>query len=81
VIVAVAAGKYVLDPTLTTRVSHLMRDSGIPASRQDWLAILSISEKRQLALLVPRMTNTEIAELWDLRDNTVKTTSAGSSRN
>ena len=71
-IVAVAAGKFILDPTLTTRVLHLVRDGGIPSSGQDRLAILSNQERRVLALVAQGMTNKEIAEQMGLSDKTVK---------
>ncbi|HWA25606.1 MAG TPA: response regulator transcription factor [Lacunisphaera sp.] len=70
-IIAVAAGKFILDPTLTTRVLNLMRDGG-NAAEQDKLAVLSAQERRVLALVAEGMTNKEIAEQLDLSDKTVK---------
>jgi two-component system, NarL family, response regulator DevR len=72
-IIGVAAGKFILDPTLTTRVLSLMRDGGSgAASEEDKLALLSAQEKRVLALVAEGMTNKEIAEQLGLSDKTVK---------
>lgn len=71
-IVDVAAGKFILDPALTTRVLNLVRGGGGPPSEQGKLAILSAQEKRVLALVAEGKTNKEIAEQMGLSDKTVK---------
>lgn len=71
-IVDVAAGKFILDPTLTTRVLNLVRGGNMPPSEQNKLAILSAQERRVLALVAEGKTNKEIAEQMGLSDKTVK---------
>jgi two-component system response regulator DevR len=72
-IFGVASGKFILDPTLTTRVLNFVRESGTgSASEQDKLAILSTQERRVVALVAEGMTNKEIAEQLELSDKTVK---------
>jgi two-component system, NarL family, response regulator DevR len=71
-IVDVAAGKFILDPTLTTRVLNLVRSGGTSTSEQNKLAILSAQERRVLALVAEGKTNKEIAEQMGLSDKTVK---------
>lgn len=71
-IVDVAAGKFILDPTLTTRVLNLVRGGGTATTEQNKLAILSAQERRVLALVAEGKTNKEIAEQMGLSDKTVK---------
>jgi two-component system, NarL family, response regulator DevR len=71
-IVDVAAGKFILDPTLTTRVLNLVRSGGTATTEQNKLAILSAQERRVLALVAEGKTNKEIAEQMGLSDKTVK---------
>ncbi len=71
-IVDVAAGKFILDPSLTTRVLNLVRTGGNASPEQNKLAILSAQERRVLALVAEGKTNKEIAEQMGLSDKTVK---------
>jgi two-component system response regulator DevR len=71
-IVDVAAGKFILDPSLTTRVLNLVRTGGTTPAEQNKLAILSAQERRVLALVAEGKTNKEIAEQMGLSDKTVK---------
>jgi two-component system response regulator DevR len=71
-IVDVAAGKFILDPTLTTRVLNLVRSGSSSPAEQNKLAILSAQERRVLALVAEGKTNKEIAEQMGLSDKTVK---------
>lgn len=70
-IIDVAAGKFILDPAVTTRVLNLVRH-GAPQSESDKLAQLSAQERRVLALVADGKTNKEIAEQMGLSDKTVK---------
>jgi two-component system response regulator DevR len=70
-IVDVAAGKFILDPAVTTRVLSLMRHGG-PAAENNKLAQLSTQERRVLAQVAEGKTNKEIAEQMALSDKTVK---------
>lgn len=70
-IIDVAAGKFILDPAVTTRVLNLVRN-GAPQSEQDKLGQLSAQERRVLALVAEGKTNKEIAEQMGLSDKTVK---------
>lgn len=70
-IIDVAAGKFILDPAVTTRVLNLMRHGG-PATENNKLSQLSTQEKRVLALVAEGKTNKEIAEQMALSDKTVK---------
>jgi len=68
----VAGGKFILDPTLTTRLLHLIRSNGAPPTEQGRLSILSAQERRVLSLVAEGKTNKEIAEQMGLSDKTVK---------
>lgn len=70
-IIDVAAGKFILDPAVTTRVLNLVRN-GAPQNEQDKIAQLSSQERRVLALVADGKTNKEIAEQMGLSDKTVK---------
>jgi two-component system, NarL family, response regulator DevR len=65
----VAAGHSVLDPSLADQVLHLMKHGPSPA---DPLQVLSVQERRVLALLAGGLTNKEIAERMGLAEKTVK---------
>jgi two-component system response regulator DevR len=71
-IVDVAAGKFILDPTITTHVLNLVRKGSNPPNEPDKLATLSAQERRVLALVAEGKTNKEIAEEMELSDKTVK---------
>lgn len=70
-IIDVAAGKFILDPAVTTRVLNLVRN-GPPQGQQDKLAHLSAQEMRVLALVAEGKTNKEIGDLMSLSGKTVK---------
>ncbi len=70
-IIDVAAGKFILDPAVTTRVLSLMRQGG-PVTENNKLAQLSTQERRVLAFVAEGKTNKEIAEQMALSDKTVK---------
>lgn len=71
-IVDVAAGKFILDPTVTTHVLKLVRSGSNPPAEHDKLATLSAQERRVLAFVAEGKTNKEIAEQMILSDKTVK---------
>lgn len=71
-IVDVAAGKFILDPTVTTHVLNLVRNGSNPPTGQDKLATLSAQERRVLAFVAEGKTNKEIAGQMELSDKTVK---------
>ena len=71
-IVDVAAGKFILDPTVTTHVLNLVRGGSNPPNETDKLGTLSTQERRVLALVAEGKTNKEIAEQMGLSDKTVK---------
>ena len=71
-IVDVGAGKFILDPTVTTHVLNLVRHGSNPPTEQDRLAGLSTQERRVLALVAEGKTNKEIAAQMGLSDKTVK---------
>lgn len=71
-IVDVAAGKFILDPTVTTHVLKLVRSGSNPPTEQDKLATLSAQERRVLAFVAEGKTNKEIAGQMELSDKTVK---------
>jgi len=68
----VAGGKFILDPTLTSRLLNLIRSNSTPPMEQNRLSILSSQERRVLALVAEGKTNKEIAEQMSLSDKTVK---------
>ena len=70
-IVDVAAGKFILDPTVTTHVLNLVRQGSNPPGPGK-LSALSAQESRVLALVAEGKTNKEIAEDMGLSDKTVK---------
>lgn len=70
-IIDVAAGKFILDPAVTTRVLNLVRN-GTPQNEEDKMAQLSAQERRVLALVADGKTNKGIAEQMGLSDKTVK---------
>lgn len=70
-IVDVAEGKFILDPALTSRVLSMVRTSAPPTSPNK-LALLSVQERRVLALVAEGKTNKEVAEQMGLSDKTVK---------
>lgn len=61
-IVDVAAGNFILDPTVTTHVLNLVRSGSNPPHEQDKLATLSPQERRVLALVAEGKTNKRSAE-------------------
>jgi two-component system, NarL family, response regulator DevR len=65
----VAAGKSILDPTITARVMQMVKSGGGPP---DVLAALSPQEKRVLALIAEGCTNKEVAAQLGLSEKTVK---------
>ena len=65
----VAAGKSVLDPTVTARVMQLVKCG---ATGRDDLATLSPQEKRVLALIAEGCTNKEVGVKMSLSEKTVK---------
>jgi two-component system response regulator DevR len=71
-IVDVVAGKFILDPAVTTRVLKLMRQGGGATGESNKLSQLSTQERRVLALVAEGKTNKEIAEQMALSDKTVK---------
>jgi two-component system response regulator DevR len=68
----VAAGKFILDPTVTTHVLNLVRQGGSAPPEQSKLDTLSAQEQRVLSLVAEGKTNKEIAEQMGLSDKTVK---------
>lgn len=64
----VAAGKSILDPSVTARVIQLVKGG----SGQDALAILSPQERNVLALIADGHTNKEVANRLGLAEKTVK---------
>lgn len=66
----VAAGKSVLDPTVTARVLQLVKDNS--GGSESALDQLSPQEKRVLALIAEGRTNKEVAQELGLAEKTVK---------
>ena len=71
-IVDVAAGKFILDPTVTTHVLTLLRGGSNPPTEPDKISMLTPQEQRVLAQVAEGRTNKEIAEQLGLSDKTVK---------
>ena len=67
----VAAGKFILDPTVTVHVLNLVRQRGATKENAQ-LNLLSPQERRVLAFVSDGKTNKEIAVLMELSDKTVK---------
>jgi two-component system response regulator DevR len=72
-ILDVNAGKFILDPMVTSRVLNMIRNGASnPPHEANKLSILSAQERRVLALVAEGKTNKEIAEQMTLSDKTVK---------
>ncbi len=67
----VAAGRSILDPEATSRVLRMLRAGGVAEHAQD-LSILSVQERRVLALVADGLTNKQVGEQLNLSENTVK---------
>jgi two-component system, NarL family, response regulator DevR len=67
----VAAGKSILDPTVTRRVMSRVR-TGTSPTAQNKLDLLSAQERRVVALVAEGKTNKEIGRSMGLSDKTVK---------
>ena len=65
----VAAGKSILDPSVTARVMRLVKTGG---SAPDALAVLSPQERRVVALIAEGCTNKEVGVRLGLSEKTVK---------
>jgi two-component system response regulator DevR len=65
----VAAGKSLLDPSVTGRLLSRLRD-GEP--RDERLASLTVREREVLALIADGLSNRQIAEHLSLAEKTVK---------
>jgi two-component system response regulator DevR len=68
----VAAGKSILDPTVTARVLELVKSGGSAAGEGAALASLSPQERRVLALIAQGRTNKEAGTELGLSEKTVK---------
>lgn len=66
----VMAGRSILDPDATTRVLRLLRGSGSDQGVD--LSVLSVQERRVLALVADGLTNKQVGEQLTLSENTVK---------
>ena len=66
----IAAGKSILDPTVTARVLHVVRST--TTSNENACSILSPQERRVLALIAEVRTNKEVAMEMGLAEKTVK---------
>ena len=65
----VARGESLLDPTVTTKVLHRLRN---PSEEDERLAKLTPQERRILDLIAEGLTNRQIAERMFLAEKTVK---------
>lgn len=70
-ILDVAAGKFILDPTVTAHVLNLVRKGGGDKNSSK-LNLLSPQERRVLAFVSEGKTNKEIGAQMELSDKTVK---------
>jgi two-component system, NarL family, response regulator DevR len=70
-ILDVASGKSILDPAVTGRVLRLVK-SGPGGLAGDKLALLSVQERRVLALVADGRTNKEVGQQMGLSEKTVK---------
>ena len=70
-ILDVAAGRFILDPVVTTHVLNLVRKGG-ETNNTEKLSLLSPQERRVLAFVSEGKTNKEIAAQMNLSDKTVK---------
>ncbi len=66
----VAAGKSILDPTVTARVMQMVKEGTSGGGNS--LSILSPQERRVLALIAEGQTNKEVAAEMGLAEKTVK---------
>lgn len=71
-IIDVAAGRFILDPGITTHVLNLVRTGGDKKGNSAKLNLLSAQERRVLAFVSEGKTNKEIAAEMGLSDKTVK---------
>jgi len=67
----VAAGRSILDPEATARVLRLLRNRREGGAESN-LSLLSVQERRVLALVAEGMTNKQAGERLRLSENTVK---------
>lgn len=68
----VAAGKSILDPSVTRRVLARLKQVGVPGPADDRISKLSPQELRIVSLVAEGKTNKEIAVALGLSDKTVK---------
>ncbi|WP_309400397.1 response regulator transcription factor [Cerasicoccus maritimus] len=67
----VAAGKSILDPSVTQHVVNHMRDSS-QSKQEDLVETLSAQERRVLEQVAKGLTNKEVASVLNLSEKTVK---------
>lgn len=65
------AGKSVLTPDVTSRVLRMIRSGGNTGGTGE-LALLSVQERKVLALVAEGLTNKEVGQQLNLSENTVK---------